>query len=468
MAGVCVTLLASAAATGVPSQAPAAQGRWLPPSMLSPAGLNAGAPHVAVAPDGTTTAAWSRWLPGGSGKVWTHSVAPAVVQVGTRRPGGRFGAPVNVSDGEEDALGGLDQLAVGADGTTAAVWSQYDGLTYTVWASTRPPHGTFRPQVRLSAPDQSASASRVAVAPDGTTTVVWLIQSPGASGLPYGHSTVQASTAPPDGTFGPAVELAGGHDHSGLRVAAAANGATTVAWLCGCGVDSIVQTTTRNPGGRFGMPVDLSVPGQVAHDPELAVAADGTTTVVWSGGVASPVGRFGLQATTSMPGGTFGPPVHVSAPARADHPVQPDIAVGPNGATTVLWSRSDSVSAPIQSATRRNGDSFGKPVGVPGSRGGRRPQLAIGADGTMTAVWVAPLPAYRSTVRASTRLPGRRFGVAVALSPLRSRAEGYPQVAVGPDGGATAVWVRPDVRGHRQVWGAVTAQPLGAHGRGRR
>lgn len=46
----------------------------------------------------------------------------------------------------------------------------------------------------------------------------------------------------------------------------------------------------------------------------------------------------------------------------------------------------------------------------------RRPR---GADGTMTAVWVAPFPAYRSTVRASTRLPGRRFGAAADLSPPR-------------------------------------------------
>lgn len=131
----------------------------------------------------------------------------------------------------------------------------------------------------------------------------------------------------------------------------------------------------------FGPAVDLSTPGVTAQQPQVATGADGTTVVVW--GRAS--GGNGIEAVTRPPGAaTFGAPVDVSGVVPAAW--SPQVAVGPDGTTTVTWFGTDGTNDLIWVATRPAGaTAFGSPVSLSATgQNADAPQIAVGPDGTTT------------------------------------------------------------------------------------
>ena len=102
------------------------------------------------------------------------------------------------------------------------------------------------------------------------------------------------------------------------RIVVAADGTATAVWEEHRDGTAVVQAATRPSGGAFGLPVQLSVPSPVnplapqsdSH-PEVAVSPDGTTFAVWQ---QTLIAGSGVQVTTRPPGGSFGPPVTISAP----------------------------------------------------------------------------------------------------------------------------------------------------------
>ncbi len=332
---------------------------------------------------------------------------------------------------------GSAQVAVGSDGATTVVWTRSNGSSSIVQASTRPAGSvTFGGAVDLSAPGQNAASPKVAVAVDGATTVVWY-RSNGVNNI------VQASTRPAGSgkLFGGAENLsAAGQDAGPPQVAVAVDGATTVVWYRWSGSSNIVQASTRPAGsGTFGDAENLSVPGQNAFSPQVAVGVDGATTVVWtrSNGVNSIA-----QASTRPAGsGTFGGAENLSAAGQDASP--PQVAVAVDGATTVVWYRSNGVSDIVQASTRPAGaGTFGgaENLSAPGQNAAS-PKVAVGADGATTVVWTRS-NGVKNIVQASTRPAGSgTFGGAENLSTEGQNAN-YPQVAVAVDGATTVVWYR--------------------------
>ncbi|MFM9053808.1 MAG: InlB B-repeat-containing protein, partial [Solirubrobacterales bacterium] len=148
------------------------------------------------------------------------------------------------------------------------------------------------------------------------------------------------------------------------------------------GVPSASATTWNLPA------TDLSATGQNAYDPQVAIAPDGAITVVWR--------RFNgtnsiIQAATRPAGsGTFGAPENLSV---ADHATAdafvPQVAIAPDGATTVVWSRNNATNTIIQAATRPAGSgTFGTPQNLSATgQNAYSPQVAIAPDGKTTVVW---------------------------------------------------------------------------------
>ncbi len=344
----------------------------------------------------------------------------------------------DLSDGPANNAYGA-QVAVAVDGATTVVWRRWDGFNYIVQASTRPAGSvTFGGAVDLSAAGQDAESQQIAIAADGATTVVWRR----LEGL---NVIVQARTRPAGpSTFSAAVDLsAAGRNAFDPQVAVAADGATTVVWRRDDGSNFIVQASTRPAGsgsGTFGAAQDLSAAGRDTAAPEVAVAVDGVTTVVWSrwNGVNSIV-----QASTrpAGSGSTFGPAVDLSATTQ--HAYSPQVAVAVDGATTVVWYRYDGSNWIVQASTRPAGSSTFDPV-VDLSAAGRDayvPQLSVAVDGATTVVWTRS-NGSNLIVQASTRAAGSAtFGAAVNLSATTQDATDQ-QVAVAADGTATVVWRR--------------------------
>ena len=87
------------------------------------------------------------------------------------------------------------------------------------------------------------------------------------------------------------------------------------------------------PGRAFAAAVDLSVAGQNAADPQVAMAADGTAAAVW---VRFDGANFIVQAATQPPGGAFAAAVDLSAVGHDAN--SPQVAVAPDGTATAVWT----------------------------------------------------------------------------------------------------------------------------------
>ncbi len=420
---VAVVLLAA-----VPS--PAAALDWsLPATDLSDGPYNASRAQVAVAVDGATTVVWTRSYDG-----FTN-----IVQARTRPAGsGTFGGAVNLSAAGQDA--GSPQVAVGVDGATTVVWTRRnDGARNTVQARTRPAGSvTFGAVVDLSTTGQNAALPQVAVGVDGATTVVWRRSYDGVNYI------VQARTRPAGSvTFGAVVDLSTtGQNATSPQVAVAADGTTTVAWERFNGSHWIIQARTRPAGpGTFAGALNLSATGQHAQSPQLAIAADGATTVVWT---RRNDGIFYIAQARRRPAGsvTFDTAVNLSATGQSSGEVQ--VAVAPDGATTVAWNRrDDGVYYIVQARTRPAGSvTFAAAEDLSAlGQDAHWLQVAAAPDGATTVVWRRN-NGSNSIIQARTRPAGSvTFVDAVNLSAAGQNAS-LPQVAVAPDGATTVVWER--------------------------
>ena len=400
----------------------APQGPWvLPPADLSVPGGSAGQQQIAVGPDGTTTV------------VWQQADGPdRLIQSRTRTPGGSFGPVEDLTSNEEPAYN--PQIAFGTDGTTAVAWLRFDGLNNIAQARVRPPGGSFESVQNLSAPGQDAKDVQIAVGPDGTVAAVWQRLD--------GYEIIQTSTRPPEGSFSPAMNLsASGKDSYQPRVAIGSDGTAAAIWRREDALlDYIIQARIRPPGEAFAPVANLSAGGFSASEPAISVGPDGTATAIWKRSDGSNVI---IQSRTRPPGGPAGPVVDLSAPLG--DAAEPGIAVGPDGTTTVVWRRTDpDNNKVVQTRTRPAGGSFATAENLTAAdTSGFNPQVAIGADGTETVIWTGTDVSW-SLAQARTRVPGGSYGPISKLSEPGQDAN-VPQVVVDPDGVATAVWRRNSV-----------------------
>ncbi|HEV2726874.1 MAG TPA: glycosyl hydrolase, partial [Solirubrobacterales bacterium] len=219
------------------------------PADISAAAETASGPDVAAAPDGTATVVWSS-RDDGEFEVFARRIGPD----------GTPAAVQQLSASGEDAL--APQVAVAPDGTATVVWTRSEGLDFRVQTRQIAPDGTLAVATRtLSGSGQDAVAPQVDVAPDGEATVAW-------QRFNGSHHLVQAKRIAADGTVpeGPALQLSeAGRNAVEPQVAVAADGTATVVWSRFDGSDSIVQERRVEANGMLEpSPADLSAAGESA------------------------------------------------------------------------------------------------------------------------------------------------------------------------------------------------------------
>jgi hypothetical protein len=352
--------------------------------------------------------------------------------------GGDGPHPADISAAGQDTL--APQVAVAPDGTSTVVWSAQAGGAYGVYARRIAPDGLRGQIVQLSpaatSQTEDALAPQVAVAPDGSAVVVW-IRSDGA------NFVVQARWIAPDGTLGETQGLsATGQDAAGPQVAISPDGVATVVWKRFNGAQKVFVVKERriDSGGPLGETQDLSVSaaGKDAVDPQVAVSDDGTATVVWSRYDGS---NSIVQARRVAPNGTLEAAADLSAAGQ--NAVQPQVAVAPDGTAAVVWVRSDGSNAIVQERRIGPSGTLGPANDLSATgRDSAEAQIALGPDGSATVVWER-FDGTAFVVQSRRVDPGGSLGTTRTLSDTgRDAAE--PQVSVAPDGSATVVWSRFD------------------------
>lgn len=183
------------------------------------------------------------------------------------------------------------------------------------------------------------------------------------------------------------------------------------------------------------MPVEnVSAAGQDARGPQVAVGPDGTSSLIWSRNNGA--NRI-VQVRTRATGGGFGLIQNLSAVGQ--DAITPAVATGPDGSVATVWTRSNGANTIVQTRSRTANGIFGptQPLSEPGEDGGD-PQLDVGPDGTAAVAW------FRSSgsndiVQARVRPANGAFGsVENVTGPVVAASD--LGITVGPDGTATATW----------------------------
>lgn len=357
-------------------------------------GGSEGGPEVAIDRTGRTTIVWTQYPPQDTGGL---TVWAATRPAGSNT----FSTPVALSDPGSDAQGYrfayTPEIAIDPTGKTTVVWGHTsDGDGLEVQASTRPAgSNTFGAPVEVSqagAAFQDDRNPHLAMGPDGRTTVVWQ-----SLDFDSGETSLRASTRPANSdTFAPPETLSSAEENpvEGQRVAIGPDGKTTVVWggtFCTQGQCNgrVIESRTRPAGSNtFGAPETLSPFSYVNFysDPQIAVGPSGQTTVVWDEDQVGVVSRTRPAGST-----TFGAEEVISTTTSRSQ--SPQIAIGPDGRTTIAWldnlTNTGMNGYSVLTAIRPTGaTSFQTPVFLQRSGMSDAPAVAAGpCDGFTTVVW---------------------------------------------------------------------------------
>jgi hypothetical protein len=348
--------------------------------------------------------------------------------------------PTNVSGvmsiGEESPL-----VSVDSAGNATAVWRRYRDGKLIYESAVRQVGGPWSTPSRFFGGLEDASGLQIAVDPLGSETAVW--------GRRVGRSwVVQSATRSVGGSWSAPVTLSAAGAGSAL-VAAGPEGNVTAVWLLEReeGWRSVVQSATRSAGGSWSAPVTLSPPRKAARSPQIALDPQGGATAVWEEEYSG-----AIESASRSVGGSWSAPVTLSATGvRADWP---QVAMDSQGNATAVWAGRASngrririQSRRIQTATRPAGETWSAPVGI--SKAGHRlvqnPQIAVSPQGEATAIWQRSNGSYL-VVQGATRRAGGGWSRPVDITAGHGRGGQHLQLGVDSWGNATAIWEGYDTR----------------------
>jgi hypothetical protein len=399
--------------------------QWSKPVQLSnSADINVEDPQVASDAKGDATVTW----------VTLGSGATSFVQAAQRPAGGTWSQPVTVSRTDESV--GADQVAQDPNGDATTVWTLNNGTNFVAEASVHPAGAAaWSMPIDLSSADGPASNAQVAISPQGTSIAVWRhgtsasatiqaavhaaggqwqmpkdISSAGAEDPqvtvdPQGNAAaiwdrsegantiVQAAQLPAGAaTWQAAASVsAAGQSATVAQVAADTQGDLTAVWQRSNGTNTIAQAAVHPAGGPgWQAPADLSVTGQSAENPAVAVDPRGNATAVWdrSNGTNTIAQAAGYDAGPLLTTGT------IPATGVAGQPVGfSSSALGVwSPVTGTTWSFGDGQSASGPAVTHSYGAAGTYKVTVTSADGLGNPTTSTGTITIAPHTSTAPPP----------------------------------------------------------------------------
>lgn len=254
-----------------------------------------------------------------------------------------------------------------------------------------------------------------------------------------------------------------GEDAEAPRIALDAAGDAVAVWRRFNGADYVIQTATRPAGGSWSAPVDLSAPGEEAQSPQLALDAAGDAVAVWTRFNGAESGtRSVVQSAFRPAGAAWSAPADLSAADR--NAELPQVGIDGSGSAVAIWRSFDGNNFVVQAASRPAGGGWDGPVDLSATgHDGMDPRLALDSAGEATAVWSrfnGAKPAH-SVIQAASRPAGGAWSGPVDVSDPAQNAQ-TPAVAIDAGGAVTAVWSRFD--GSDYIVQAAERPPGGSWG----
>lgn len=330
------------------------------------------------------------------------------------------------------------RIASGPNGHSVAVWQYYDSgpAQYRIQFAAISPTGSVAPVQSLSpqGPGSLLHAPAVAVGPDGTATVAWVLRVITDAGPPLVHDDiVQAVRISPTGAVGPVQAVSpAGQQAAGPSVGVGPDGRSTIVWYRSDGSTNAAMSAQLSPTGDVGPVRTLNPPGTTITWPQFAMSADGTSTVVWRGTDGGERVHAVRLNVAGEPAGPVRPLTDADGSAVADVTVA---AAADGSSTAIATLRLNNVER-LQAIRIAADGTVGPAKTVASSTGGFDPVIGGAADGSSTVAWIDQAD---ERVRAVRINPHGAVGAAQTLSPPGTTATGL-SIATAPHGTSTIAW----------------------------
>lgn len=342
---------------------------WSTPTVLSQVGQNAFFSNVSTNLAGDTIAAWSRF-----------DGTNYIIQVVQKNFGGQWTNPVNLSLSNtlsnEDSI--LPQIGYDANGNATVIWQKNNNNHYTIQAATKKMCCPWSAPITLTTIEPSGigcTNPQIAIDPFRASLAVWINQS---------HSTIQFAEKQLNLNWTAPINLSSpGNGLSSPQIKTDFFGNITVVWSESDGSNQIIYSTHREGIGAWSSPLALSLPGGDALAPQLAIDVQGNAVAVWQ---RSNGQNTIIECSTKKLGSAWSTPVALSL--LGQDASQPQVAISRNYTISAIWKRSDGTNFIIEMTNKTVNGSWSTPIELSQSgQDANDPQLAIDLLGNVYTIW---------------------------------------------------------------------------------
>jgi hypothetical protein len=339
---------------------------------------------------------------------------------------------------------GDPQVSFNAAGAGFAVWWEFDGTRNSIFSNQFLPSSGWGVATLVEADNAgNAAAPQVAIDAGGNGIAVWS-QSDGLHDNIWSGRFV-AGSGWENATL---LETDNAGNASAPQVAAGPNGTAFAVWYQNDGSrDNIYANRYDSSAGWAGAGLLENDSAGDARDPQIAIGPSGTAFAIWYQNDGS---RDNIYASRYDPGAGWGGPSLLEN-GNAGDARNPQIAVGPNGTAFTIWYQNDGSRDNIYWNRYDPAAGWGGAALLENASGNaRNPQIALGPNGTAFAIWYQR-SASRDNIYAEGYTPASGWGSADLLEADNAGNARDPQIAVDASGAAFAVWHQSDGR-RDNIW----------------
>lgn len=328
---------------------------------------NAENPRVAVDRNGNAIAIWHQW-DGARYNVWANRYVP----------GTGWGNAQTVDNDNGDAEN--PQIGVDANGYAIAVWTQKDSVRDNIWASRYiPKTGWSTPQLIETNNEGWAFFPQIAVDPSGNATAVWY-QWDGA------RNNVWTNRYTPSAGWGAAelLETDNAASAGSPQIAVDPLGNATAIWTQSDGSSINIMARRYVPGTGWGNIEVIENGNANAYVPQIAVDPSGNATAVW-------YQRQGLlnhiRANRYVPQTGWGADQLIETDDKG-HAYDPYVAMDSIGNAMAVWRQNDGTGDNVYSNRYDINSGWGTPKRLDNDNGpAENPHVAMDPKGNTITVW---------------------------------------------------------------------------------
>lgn len=427
---------------------------WTTAAQVATSTFTAGAPVVAFDQTGHAFGVWQQDTDG----TGTWNIQAARFDLASRT----WSAPVAlhpVAQAQAVASVATDQA-----GDAIATWSENVGnFVYNIQAARfDAAQGSWGPATPIqTVAGETGQAPQVVLDAAGNGTVVWQQYTGHGVSLAVYAARFDAATS----AWMPATQLDPGNGAGNPQVAldAAGNGVAVWEQARAGAVAQIAAARWSQSADAWGAPQVVQTSPLRGSNPQLAVAADGSTTVVWTQAEAN--GTLTIQAVRAANAtATWGAPQALSPATGVSGGNWPQAKADPGGNVIVLWQQYQAVGAYSVDAVRYDAtsDLWGSTAHVESlapavdiNPYGGLPTLVVDAAGNATAAWSHHDPAGGIDNALLARFDSHLGTWRLVSSPSGSASAGGILMGVDAQGDVLAGWGVRDIHGFGTPWWAL-------------